>query len=78
MYKRYWLVAFWKNGFEGKMLVYGTEEEMWAYLNSEIGGGDERHTGNYSYSGATDAEVEAARLLKIKAYLCPEIRSHHI
>lgn len=74
MYERYWLVAFWKNGFEGKMLVYGTEEELWDYLNSEIGGGDERHTGNYSYSGATDAEVEAARLLKIKAYIAPKIR----
>ena len=42
MYKRYWLVAFWKNGFEGKMLVFGTEEELWNYLNSEIGGGDDR------------------------------------
>lgn len=73
MYKRYWLVSFWKNGFEGKMLVYGTEEEMWAYLNSEIGGGDDRHIGNYSYTGATEAEVKAAKLLKIKAYLCPEI-----
>lgn len=71
--RRYWLVSFWKNGFEGKMLVYGTEEEMWEYLNSEIGGGDSRHTGNYSYSGATEKEIEAAKILRIKAYLCPEI-----
>lgn len=75
MYERYWLVAFWKNGFEGKMLVYGTEEDMWAYLNSEIGGGDDRHTGNYSYKGATEAEVEAAKLLRMKAYICP--KTHH-
>lgn len=74
MYKRYWLVAFWKNGFEGKMLVYGTEEELWVYLDSEIGGGTERTTGNYRYSGATDKEVEAARILKLKAYLCPEVK----
>ena len=74
MYKRYWLVAFWKNGFEGKMLVYGTEEELWAYLNSEIGGGTDRTTGNYSYHGASDKEVEAAHVLNMKAYLCPEIR----
>lgn len=74
MYKRYWLVSFWKNGFEGKMLVYGTEEELWSYLNSEIGGGDSQHTGNYRYSGATEQEVEAARLLKIKAYIAPEIK----
>lgn len=69
--RRYWLVGFWKNGFEGKMLVYGTEHEMWEYLNSEIGGGDESHTGNYNYSGATDQEVEMARKLGMKAYLCP-------
>lgn len=74
MYKRYWLVAIYKNGFQAKMLVYGTEQEMWAYLNSEIGGGDDRHTGNYSYSGATDKEVEMAKALGIKCYLCPEIR----
>ena len=74
MYKRYWLVAINKNGFEAKFLVYGTEQELWKYLNSEIGGGDERHTGNYRYSGATDKEVEAARLLGIKAYLAPGIR----
>lgn len=74
MYKRYWLVAFWKNGFEGKMLVYGTEEELWNYLNSEIGGGDDRRIGDYSYKGATEEEVKAAKLLKIKAYIAPEIR----
>lgn len=72
--RRYWLVGFWKNGFEGKMLVYGTEQELWTYLNSEIGGGDERHTGDYHYSGATDQEVEMARKLGMKAYLCPEVR----
>lgn len=71
--KRYWLVAIDKNGFEAKFLVWGTEQELWSYLNFEIGGGDERHTGNYKYSGATAKEVEAARLLGIKAYLAPEI-----
>lgn len=65
MYRRYWLVSFWKRGFEGKMLVYGTEKELWAYLNAEFG--------SYSYSEATEAELLAARLLKLKAYICPEI-----
>lgn len=74
MYKRYWLVSFWKNGFEGKMLVYGTEEELQDYFNSEIGGGDSRYTGDYCYHGATEQEVKAARLLKMKAYIAPEIR----
>lgn len=72
--RRYWLVTIYKNGFEAKMLVYGSEREMWAYLNSEIGGGDERHTGDYGYTGATDSEVEMARKLRIKAYICPELR----
>lgn len=71
--RRHWLVGFWKNGFEGKMLVYGTEEEMWDYLNSEIGGGDERRTGDYFYVGASEAQVKAARILGIKTYLCPEL-----
>lgn len=74
MYKRYWLVAIDKNGFEAKFLVYGTEQELWKYLNSEIGGGDERHTGDYRYSGASEKDVEAARQLGIKAYLAPDIR----
>lgn len=73
MYRRYWLVAFWKNGFEGKMLVYGSENELWDYLNTEIGGGDNRTVGNYSYSGASEKEIEAARTLHMKAYICPEI-----
>ena len=72
--RRYWLVGFKKNGFEGKMLVYGSEREMHDYLNSEIGGGDERHTGNYHYSGATEKEIEAARFLGLKAYICPELK----
>jgi len=72
--RRYWLVGFWKSGFEGKMLVYGTEQELWSYLNSEIGGGDERTTGNYRYQGATDEMVEMARKLGMKAYLCPEVK----
>lgn len=71
--RRHWLVGFWRNGFEGKMLVYGTEEEMWDYLNSEIGGGDERHTGDYHYTGARKEDIEAARILGIKTYLCPEL-----
>lgn len=71
--RRHWLVGFWRNGFEGKMLVYGTEEEMWDYLNSEIGGGDERHTGDYHYIGARKEDIEAARILGIKTYLCPEL-----
>ena len=73
MMRRYWLVGFWKNGFEGKMIVYGTEQELWDYLNSEIGGGDDRHTGNYRYSGATEKELEAAKVLGMETYLAPQL-----
>lgn len=72
--KRYWLVGFYKNGFEGRMIVHGTERELWAYLNSEIGGGDERHTGNYHYSGASEKDMQAVRQLGIKVYLAPEVK----
>lgn len=74
MNRRYWVVNFWPRGFEVTMMVYGTEEELWDYLNSEIGGGDSRHTGNYSYHGATKEEYEAAQILRMKSYICPEIK----
>ena len=67
MYKRYWLVKRSENGFEMQMMVYGTENELWAYMESEFG-----HT--LRYSGATDEEVAAAKVLKMKCYLAPDIR----
>ena len=72
--RRYWVVCINKNGFEAKFLVYGTEKETWDYLDSEIGGGGFGCTGDYSYYGATDVDVRAARILGIKAYIAPEIR----
>lgn len=68
MYKRYWIVKITYRGFESVCLAYGTENELHDYFSSELG---------YmpAYSGATDKEVEIARQLKIKAYLCPEERS---
>jgi hypothetical protein len=74
MYERYWLVWFWKNGFKALMLVHGTERELWKYLNSEIGGGDETHTGNYSYRGASLQEVAMAEKMGLSAYLAPKIK----
>lgn len=71
--RRYWIVKPHIRGFEMLMLVYGTEQEMWAYMNSEIGGGDDRHTGNYGYTGATDTERATLVKMGVKAYLAPEI-----
>lgn len=61
MYERYWLITINRNGFETKALVYGTEAEMQEYMTSEFG---------YvpAYRGATEAEVEAAKSIGIKAY----------
>lgn len=68
MYKRYWIAELTTRGFASKVLFYGTEEELHEYTESELG---------YipAYSGATEKEVEAARALKIKAYLCPEVKA---
>lgn len=54
-------------GFEGLILIYGTEEEMQEYTKSEFG---------YipGYSGARDYEVESLRKMGVKVYLAPEVR----
>lgn len=62
MYKRYWLINVLTNGFESMMLLYGTEDELRNYLDSELPGG-------YRYHGATDEEVEALKKFGMKAYL---------
>ena len=62
MHERYWLVKINNNGFESKFLVFGTEDGMREYLTSELG---------YmpGYAGATEAEVAAAKLIGVKAYI---------
>lgn len=66
MYKRYWVIRGTKNGFEMKLFLFGTEDELAPYLNTEVDG----HVfDNYWYSGATDKEVEAAKALGLKIYM---------
>lgn len=74
MERRYWMIKVYTHCFQMMMMVYGTEQEMWAYLRPDFGG-DERTTGSYSYYGATDEEVKTAKALGMKAYICPEIES---
>ena len=62
MYKRYWLIQLMTNGFESMMLLYGTEEELRNYLDSELPNG-------YRYHGVTDEEVETLKKFGMKAYL---------
>lgn len=65
MYKRYWMVSLDTNGFQSKFLMYGKETDIQKYMISELGG-------ICGYSGATEKEVEAAKILHIKAYIAPE------
>lgn len=65
MYERYWLISHIAYGFEMKFLVYGTENDIQSYLANEFGD-------VLSYSGATDAEVAAGRVLNMKVYLAPK------
>ena len=65
MYERYWMCKINTNGFESMMLVYGTEQEMWSYMESELG-----YTPGYH--GASDNEVKMAKTLGMKVYMCPK------
>lgn len=69
MYKRNWYFTVNHKFFAVKIFVYGTEEEAQEYMRSEFG---------YipAYTGATEKDVEAARLLHMPIYLAPEIRKH--
>lgn len=65
MYERYWLISHVVYGFEMKFFMYGTENAIQSYMASEFGS-------ILSYTGATDAEVAAGRLLGMKVYLAPK------
>lgn len=62
MNRRYWIVKIVRNGFEFPVFLYGTENAMQDYCLSEFGC-------ITSCSGATDDEVAAGKLLKMKFYM---------
>lgn len=62
MYERLWKVRVDLNGFEVMVMVRAKEEELKGYLDTEV-----PHW-TY-YSGATEEEVKAARVLGMKFYL---------
>lgn len=66
-YRRNWLLKHVVNGFESVMMVHGTEREMQEYMRSELGCVP-------AYTGASEAQCEAHRLLGGKCYMAPEIR----
>ena len=67
MYKRVWYFKVNVKGFDTRIFVYGTEEEAQEYMKWEFG---------YlpGYTGATEQEEAAARLLGMKIYLAPEVK----
>lgn len=66
--KRDWIYWFMLHGFKMTVIINGTEEEMRAYI-PEI-----NPNGGGKYSGATEAEVTAAKKLGLPIYLAPDIR----
>lgn len=66
MYERYWLIKYKYNGFKFITFVYGTEDEMREYMQSELGT-------DFSYVGATDDEVRYGEKLGLSAYMAPKL-----
>ena len=64
-YKGIWKVYITINGFKTIIMVEGTEEELGAYIDSEI-----KHAG---YVGATEKDVEAYKALKLPIYCAPTL-----
>jgi hypothetical protein len=66
MYRRIWLLKPTVNGFSTFMLVEGTEQEMWAYAQSELGTIP-------AYTGASEDEVKALKKMGAKIYIAPKL-----
>ena len=60
--KRNWMVTCERYGFRYVVFVNCTEDRLRGYMETEL-------PEAIRYTGATDAEVEAARLLRLPIYL---------
>lgn len=60
--KRTWMVTCERYGFRYVIMVNATEERLRKYMESEL-------PEAVNYSGATEADVEAARKLRLPIYL---------
>ena len=63
--REHWVVKINVKGFEGMMMMYGTESDVWKYTKSEFG-----YTCYCSYRQASDEEVMMAKKLGMKVYVC--------
>ena len=61
MYERIWQVTCIDNGFKYKVFIRTTEQKLQEYMETEL-------PYAVNYSGATDKEVEAAKLLGLPIY----------
>ena len=62
MEKRTWMITCERYGFRYKVFVNATEDRLQKYMASVL-------PEAVKYTGATDAEIEAARLLQLPVYL---------
>jgi hypothetical protein len=62
-----WLITLNINGFMTKIAVYGYEEEVRDYINSEI---PEKYL--KSYVGMRDSDVSAWKSLRLPIYMAPD------
>jgi len=61
-----WRIKYTDRGFDYHIYVRGTESEVRAYMECEMG-----HMG--AYTALTDKEKEAVALLKCPIYLAPQL-----
>ena len=59
--KRTWMVTYKFNGFQSKLFIEATEENLWRYMESELGS-------MCAYTGASEAEVKAAKTIGLPIY----------
>lgn len=62
-----WQVEYDENGFKYHIYIRGTADEMYDYLNSEMGFVGRHHA-------LSDKEKDALHILNAKVYIAPEIR----
>ena len=60
--KKVWKVGYHFNGFDAPIAVYATEEELVAYMKSELGF-------QYGYTAMAEYEVEAWKACRLKIYM---------
>lgn len=63
--KQYWFVMINVEGFESTMIMYGTQTELWYYMRNSF-----HYSIPYRYRNASEEEVETAKKLGVKAYIC--------